>query len=44
MSDELEVLRVVSERLESLGLRYMLTGSFAMAFYAKPYAMPGCST
>ena len=36
MSDELEVLRVVSERLESLGLRYMLTGSFAMAFYATP--------
>ncbi|MBX3695743.1 MAG: hypothetical protein KF790_11290 [Steroidobacteraceae bacterium] len=36
MSDELEVLRVVSERLESLGLRYMLTGSFAMAFYTTP--------
>lgn len=36
MSDELEVLRVVGERLESLGLRYMLTGSFAMAFYATP--------
>ncbi len=36
MISELEVLRIVSERLESLGLRYMLTGSFAMAFYATP--------
>lgn len=36
MSDELRVLRIVSERLEALGLRYMLTGSFAMAFYATP--------
>ncbi len=36
MSDELKVLRIVSERLDSLGLDYMLTGSFAMAFYATP--------
>ena len=36
MNSELEVLRIVSERLESLDLRYMLTGSFAMAFYATP--------
>lgn len=36
MSDELQVLRIVSERLEALGLSFMLTGSFAMAFYATP--------
>jgi len=33
---ELEVLAVVAARLGSLGIPYMLTGSFAMAFYAKP--------
>ena len=36
MNSELEVLRIVSERLDSLSLRFMLTGSFAMAFYATP--------
>lgn len=36
MVDELQVLRIVSERLDAQGLRYMLTGSFAMAFYATP--------
>jgi hypothetical protein len=36
MLEELEVLRLVSERLESAGVPFMLTGSFAMAFYAKP--------
>lgn len=36
MNSELEVLRIVSDRLEALGVRFMLTGSFAMAFYATP--------
>lgn len=36
MSDELEVLRIVSERLERLGIPFMLTGSYAMAYYATP--------
>jgi hypothetical protein len=34
--DELDVLRIVSDRLESLRLPYMLTGSFALAHYATP--------
>jgi hypothetical protein len=33
---ELDVLRIVSERLSAQGLDYMLTGSFAMAWYATP--------
>jgi hypothetical protein len=36
MLEELEVLRIVSERLESARLPFMLTGSFAMAYYGKP--------
>ena len=36
MLEELEVLRVVSERLEQARLPFMLTGSFAMAYYGKP--------
>lgn len=36
MLEELEVLRIVSERLESVHVPYMLTGSFAMAYYGKP--------
>jgi hypothetical protein len=36
MSTELEVLADVSGRLESLGVPFMLTGSFALAFYATP--------
>lgn len=36
MLDELEVLRIVSERLESARLPFMLTGSFAMAYYGRP--------
>src|SRR5438046_1844998 len=36
MLEELEVLRIVSERLESAQLPFMLTGSFAMAYYGKP--------
>jgi hypothetical protein len=36
MLEELEVLRIVSERLEAARLPYMLTGSFAMAYYGRP--------
>jgi hypothetical protein len=36
MLEELEVLKIVSERLESARLPFMLTGSFAMAYYGKP--------
>ena len=36
MLEELEVLRVVSERLEQALIPFMLTGSFAMAYYGKP--------
>jgi hypothetical protein len=36
MLEELEVLKIVSERLEAAQLPFMLTGSFAMAYYAKP--------
>jgi hypothetical protein len=33
---ELEVLKITYQRLEKLGIQYMLTGSFAMAWYATP--------
>lgn len=33
---ELEVLKITGQRLEGLGIDYMLTGSFAMAYYATP--------
>ncbi len=36
MIDELEVLRIVINRLESAGLRYMVTGSIAANFYTIP--------
>ena len=36
MIGEIEVLKDVARRLEGLGLPYMLTGSFAMAYYATP--------
>jgi len=36
MKTELDVLRDVSQRLESGGLAFMLTGSMAMNFYAQP--------
>lgn len=36
MISELDVLRLVSERLTVSGLEFMLTGSFAMAYYATP--------
>lgn len=36
MQNELDVLRDVSQRLESAGIAYMLTGSMAMNYYAQP--------
>lgn len=36
MQSELDVLGDVSARLDALGLPFMLTGSFALAFYATP--------
>jgi hypothetical protein len=36
MDSELDVLRLVGERLGASGLPFMLTGSFAMAYYATP--------
>ena len=33
---ELDVLRVVSERLEAARIEYMLTGSYALAYYTTP--------
>ena len=36
MATELDVLRIVSDRLSEYGVDFMLTGSFAMAFYETP--------
>jgi hypothetical protein len=36
MKTELDVLRDLSQRLESVGVEFMLTGSMAMNFYAQP--------
>ena len=36
MTTELDVLRIVSERLAAARLPFMLTGSFALAYYATP--------
>lgn len=36
VATELDVLRIISERLEARGLPFMLTGSFALAYYATP--------
>ena len=36
MATELDVLAIVSDRLERQGLAFMLTGSFALAYYATP--------
>lgn len=36
MSSELDILRTVSERLGRLGIPFMLTGSYALAYYATP--------
>jgi len=44
MSDELDVLADVSARLEALGLPFMLTWSYALAFYATPRMTRASST
>ncbi|MGH8289012.1 MAG: nucleotidyl transferase AbiEii/AbiGii toxin family protein [Steroidobacteraceae bacterium] len=36
MTEELDVLKIISERLESSRVPFMLTGSFALGFYGKP--------
>lgn len=36
MTDELEVLGIVSDRLREARVPFMLTGSFAMAYYGRP--------
>ena len=36
MAEELEVLKMVSQRLEKAGIPYMITGSVASNFYAVP--------
>jgi hypothetical protein len=36
MATELDVLGVISARLTTLGIPFMLTGSFALAYYATP--------
>ena len=36
MTEELDLLRIVSERLDAAGLSFMLTGSFALSYYGKP--------
>ncbi len=36
MSEELDVLKIISERLEAGRIPFMLTGSFALGYYGKP--------
>jgi hypothetical protein len=36
MTEELEVLKIITGRLESAGIAYMVTGSIAMNYYAVP--------
>lgn len=36
MTEELQVLKIISERLESSQVSFMLTGSFALGYYGKP--------
>ena len=36
MSEEIEVLKIVTERLDVAGIPYMVTGSMAVSFYAIP--------
>ena len=36
MVSELDVLKIVSDRLTAQGIPFMLTGSFALAYYATP--------
>lgn len=36
MSEELDVLKIISQRLEANRILFMLTGSFALGYYGKP--------
>lgn len=36
MSEELDVLRIISERLQASRIPFMLTGSFALGYYGEP--------
>jgi hypothetical protein len=36
MTEELDVLRIISERLRAADFPFMLTGSFALGYYGKP--------
>lgn len=36
ISEELEVLRIVAQRLDNAGINYMITGSIAANFYSQP--------
>jgi hypothetical protein len=36
MTEELDVLKIISDRLETAGIPFMLTGSFALGYYATP--------
>ena len=36
MTAELDVLRIIGERLNAVGVAFMLTGSFALGYYGKP--------
>lgn len=36
MTIELEILKEICQKLERVGIDYMLTGSFAMIHYAQP--------
>jgi hypothetical protein len=37
MTEELEVLEIITGRLESAGIAYMVTGPMAMNYYALPH-------
>ena len=36
MTEELDVLRIISERLRAADVPFMLTGSFALGYYGMP--------
>lgn len=36
MTDQLSVLKLVTERIDAAGIAYMLTGSIAAGYYAQP--------
>ena len=36
MTEELEILRIISDRLSAAALPFMLTGSFALTYYGRP--------